>query len=332
MPANLYDAKSSDAKPAGHSRDSLVIGLVNNMPDAAIRSTERQYMSLLDTASGSLDVTLRLFLLPALPRSDTVRDAFLRAYSSIDELHRSGADGLIVTGAEPRQPELKLEPYWQDMTDLVDWAEDNTFSTIWSCLAAHAAVLHLDGINRKPLDAKLSGVFECERTNDHALLAGAPQSWPVPHSRYNGLLSSDLEAGHYRALSSSALAGVDTFIKQRNSLFLFFQGHLEYEPHSLLREYLRDITRYLDGERETYPDSPQGYFEPEAAHLFLEVREAALAKRNARPLAAAAAHAAEQKLASGWQSPAVSIYGNWLNYIQQHKALRFAQAHTVAAQ
>ena len=38
----------------------IEIGLVNNMPDAALQATERQFSSLLEAASGRLDVRLRL--------------------------------------------------------------------------------------------------------------------------------------------------------------------------------------------------------------------------------------------------------------------------------
>ena len=48
------------------------------------------------------------------------------------------------------------------------------------------------------------------------------------------------------------------------SLFLFLQGHPEYEAGTLLREYRRDIARFLRGEREHYPAVPQGYFDARA--------------------------------------------------------------------
>ena len=143
----------------------------------------------------------------------------------------------------------------------------------------------------------------------------------MPHSRYNELMADDLDAGDYRPLTRSPLAGIDTFVKQRRSLFLFFQGHLEYDSQSLLREYLRDITRFLDGERETYPPMPLGYLDPDAITAFSTVREEALARRNAKPLAAIAANAAERRLVNAWRSPAASIYRNWLAYIRQHKTL-----------
>ena len=328
MPARIYNPAQSQLR---ESDGGLIIGLVNNMPDAAIRSTERQFLALLNAAASDLDVTVRLFMLPQMPRSVGASDVFLGNYASTERLGDITIDALIVTGAEPKMPELTQEPYWPAFAELVDWAEDHTISTIWSCLAAHAAVLHLDGINRKRLDGKLSGVFECAKTSDHALVAGAPSHWPVPHSRFNDLAAADLESRGYRPLARSPVAGIDMFIKQRNSLFLFFQGHLEYESRSLLREYLRDITRFVDGERDAYPQMPLGYLDAEATLAFEAVREAAMAKRNAKPMAAKAASFAEQRLANVWKSQAAGIYGNWLHYIWQQKSLRQSAIQPVAA-
>src|SRR6516165_8889898 len=143
MPVLVTD-KSFGVPPVGErSGTRIVIGLVNNMPDPAIRATERQFGNLINAAAGNLDVKLRYFSLPDVPRSESARATFLRFYEDIDELWKGGVDGLIVTGAEPQTPELAHEPYWPALTRLIDWAEDNTISTIWSCLAAHAAVLHI---------------------------------------------------------------------------------------------------------------------------------------------------------------------------------------------
>ena len=44
--------------------DALVIGLVNNMPDGAFKTTERQFRELLTFARGDTPIRLRLFSLP----------------------------------------------------------------------------------------------------------------------------------------------------------------------------------------------------------------------------------------------------------------------------
>src|SRR6516162_1368555 len=141
----------------GANSQRIVVGLVNNMPDAAIRATERQFGGLLQ--ADGIEVALRYFHLPTVPRSESARATFLQSYAPVEELWTSRIDGLIVTGAEPRAPKLQDEPYWSTLTRVVDWAEENTISTIWSCLAAHAAVLHLDRLERQPLGSKLFGVF-----------------------------------------------------------------------------------------------------------------------------------------------------------------------------
>src|SRR5215471_8783135 len=123
----------------------LEVGLVNNMPDAALESTERQFLELLNAAAHDIPVRLRLFSLPDVPRADAGRRHLDASYSGIAALWNSRLDGLIVTGTEPRAPSLADEPYWGSLAAVLDWARANTASTVWSCLAAHAAVLHIDG-------------------------------------------------------------------------------------------------------------------------------------------------------------------------------------------
>src|SRR5271168_2412158 len=126
------------------SHDCVTIGLVNNMPDEAVEATERQFASLLDSASQGMQVRLSFYMLPGVPRKSP--DNFSKTYSNIEDLWNGHLDGLIVTGREPLAPNLMDEPYWDSFSRLVDWAEENAHSTVWSCLAAHAAILQMDGI------------------------------------------------------------------------------------------------------------------------------------------------------------------------------------------
>lgn len=292
----------------------IVIGVVNNMPDAALRKAERQFCSLLSAAAGSIPIRLRLFYLSELQSHN--RDCWLgdHGYEDLRELWTADLDGLIVTGTEPRAAALADEPYWPTLAKIADWAENHTLSTIWSCLAAHAAVLHLDGIDRCPLGEKLSGVFECTKAEDHRLMASAPSRWRIPHSRYNGLPDKALASCGYRLLSKSADAGADTFVKERKSLFIFFQGHPEYDPGALLREYRRDIRRFLVGERNTYPEMPQNYFDKEIGTLLALFRERALQRRCVDLLSSFPA-VPEQQLDYAWHSFAVVTYRNWLSHL-----------------
>ena len=314
------------APPAQARRDepgTITIGLVNNMGDAAIRATERQFGGLLQ--ADDLDIRVRYFHLPQVPRSETARATFLTSYASVDELWDDPVDGLIVTGAEPRVPRLQDEPYWPMLTKLIDWAEGNTISTIWSCLAAHAAVLHLDGVARRPLPSKLFGLFDCVKACEHPMLAGAPAHWPVPHSRLNDLDREELAAHEYVVLSSSPLAGADTFCKPRGSLFVFFQGHLEYDAQTLLREYIRDITRFINGERDTYPNMPHAYFNETFSADFERIRARAVAEPRADILALIAETPVAKSLINTWRASATNIYKNWLHYIADEKRRRAAR-------
>src|SRR5439155_880827 len=192
---------------------------------------------LLDAAADGMVVRLTFYALPDVPRTDAGRRHVRGAYSGVDDLWDSHLDGLIVTGTEPKAPNLKDEPYWESLIRVLEWAEHNTHSTVWSCLAAHAALLHMDGIDRRKLSDKRFGVFECARVSDHPLMAAAPSRLPMPHSRWNDLPEDALTSSGYRVLTRSEHAGVDAFVKQTKSLFVFFQGHPEYEANTWLLEY-----------------------------------------------------------------------------------------------
>jgi homoserine O-succinyltransferase len=302
--------------------DSLAIGLVNNMPDAAIEATERQFVQLLDAASGETLVHLKLFSLPQVPRADLVRDRLANRYAEMEELWDGRLDGLIVTGTEPRAADLRSEPYWAALTKIIDWADEHTASTIWSCLAAHAAVLHIDGIERQPLADKRFGIFDCAHVSRHPLVKGCGSPLRIPHSRWNDLREADLIASGYDVITRSDAAGLDMFARRRNSLFVFFQGHPEYETTTLLREYRRDIGRYLRGERESYPSMPEGYFHRYATSLLNAFREQALGDRREDLLASFPMQPLEAALTNTWQPSAVSIYANWLSYLAAQQATK----------
>jgi homoserine O-succinyltransferase len=296
---------------------SLVVGLVNNMPDTALESTERQFRSLLLAASGELSIFLRIFSIPDPRRSEVGREYVRQRCSTIEALWTERLDGLIVTGTEPLAHDLKDEPYWPALIRLVDWSAANTLSTIWSCLAAHAAVYHRDGIERRAFDQKLSGVFECTKNGEHAIIRDAPSRWCVPHSRHNDLPEGELLAKNYCIISRSPVVGADIFLKQGDSLSVFVQGHPEYEPDTLLREYRRDIRRFVAGERKTYPEMPRGYFDRETEARFDEMEDRIVQERHHDGLRTFPS--VEGRLAFNWRQSAVRLYSNWLSYLFAHK-------------
>jgi homoserine O-succinyltransferase len=293
----------------------VTIGLVNNMPDSAFKATERQFASLLNAASDGISVKLALYSLPGVPRTESHQ----KGYASVETLWGSHLDGLIVTGREPISADLRDEPYWESFAQVLEWARENTYSTVWSCLAAHAAVLHMDGIMRRKSDEKHFGVFECALVATHALTAGAPSRFKIPHSRWNGLSGEELAAHGYSVLTRFADTEVDAFVKQEESLFVFFQGHPEYESDTLLREYRRDAGRYLRHETEKYPSIPYRYFDPDTENVLAALRERAMSSRSKEGLANVAAALEKVRVKKTWRETATHIYRNWLEYICERK-------------
>src|SRR2546422_5557091 len=315
-----------ERKAAVEFRDSdascLEIGLVNNMPDAALEATERQFLTLLEAAADGMVVRLTLYALPDVPRAAWGRHRVDSLYSGIDALWDRQLDGLIVTGTEPRAPNLMDEPYWGSLTRVLGWAEHHMHSTVWSCLAAHAALLHLDGIGRRALHDKRFGVFECARVSDHPLTAGVPPCLRMPHSRWNDIPEDALTSSGYRVLTRSDEAGVDAFVKEGRSLFVFFQGHPEYDAHTLMLEYRRDIKRFLLRERDTYPTLPRGYFDGATVEALTALHARALADRREETLSGFPTALATETVTNTWHATATNIYGNWLRFMCAQKARR----------
>jgi homoserine O-succinyltransferase/O-acetyltransferase len=295
------------------------IGLINNMPDEALKATERQFISLLDLASEGMPIHLSLYTLPGVPRNDASRRHMGSIYANIEDLWEGQLDGLIVTGREPLATNLVDEPYWESFTKTLAWAQENAHSTIWSCLAAHAAILHLDGVGRIKSEEKVFGIFECARGIDHPLMARTPLRFRLPHSRWNGLTEQDLTGCGYSVLTKTKYAGVDTFIKQQKRLFVFFQGHPEYESDTLLREYRRDIGRYFRGETQRYPSMPQNYFDNGMVAVLTTLQQGALAGEGAELLPAISMVLENSRIENGWQPSATGIYKNWLRYVCTQK-------------
>lgn len=301
--------------------EQLNIALINNMPDAALEDTELQFFDLLDDASGDLPIYLKLYSLTGIPRTDRGHRHLNSFYYSLDELWQNQFDGVIITGTEPRQPNLQDEPYWRVLADVFDWAEDNTVSTILSCLAAHASVLHSDGIERHPLSDKRFGVFAFNKSASHQLTSGTGDPIHFPHSRWNEVRADALTACGYSVLTQSAGGGVDTFVKKKKrSLFVHFQGHPEYGAETLLKEYRRDIKRFARRERETYPSVPIGYFDDASTELVTEFRGVVLSDRREELMDGFPEAVLARTLQRTWHSAAMTIYRNWLSYLTSQKA------------
>lgn len=314
MPLEL-EHRGPHLRSGAHSRAEITVGLLNNMPDSALEATEQQFGTLLGAAAGSLNVRLRFSSLPELTRGPAARERIDTLYWTLDELLAERPDALIVTGTEPRTPALEEEPYWERLVRLIEWAQTHTASTIWSCLAAHAVAQALHGVRRRRLAQKRFGVFAHRIRPGHALLEGVRAPLLTPHSRWNELPVEALEAAGFSVLSSSVETGADLFVHARRSLLVCFQGHPEYEPATLLKEYRRDVGRYLRGEQPGWPTLPHEYFSQDAVQMIEAFRQRAQAKRDGELLAEFPLASLAGGLEARWQPGAVAIYRNWLHYV-----------------
>ncbi len=313
MPLEI-EPRGSRTRSPGNARADLTIGLLNNMPDPALEATEAQFGALLRAAAGPLTVRLRLSTLPELTRGPAARERLDEAYWPLDELLGERPDALIVTGTEPRTPVLEEEPYWERLAGVIEWAQENTAASIWSCLAAHAVAQVLQGVRRRRLPEKRFGVYEQELLTRQPLLEGLRAPLQTPHSRWNDLPVDELQAAGFTILTGSRDTGADLFVHAGHSLMVCFQGHPEYESLTLLKEYRRDVGRYLRHEQPAWPTLPHGYFNAEALRLIEAFRNGSEARDPQRladfpmgPLAAS--------LDARWQPAAAAIYRNWLQYV-----------------
>ncbi|HEY6579368.1 MAG TPA: homoserine O-succinyltransferase, partial [Rhizomicrobium sp.] len=295
----------------GASEYCIELGLLNNMPDGALDRTERQFFALLGAAAPDILVRVSFFSLSGVVRgaqgSEHIRK---NSYRNAAELFDAQLDALIVTGTEPRLPDVRLEPYWTELTGIFDWVSEDGPSAVFSCLGAHAAVLHYDGVERQRLADKRFGVFDHVVAAHDCFTEHLSQPLRIAHSRWNEVNETALASSGYRILTWAPKAGVDLFVKRRRTDLLFCQGHPEYDPASLGREYRRDVRRFLAGESEIYPALPKDYFHPSEAVLLSRFRERALADR--RESLIADYPAPRRRPDARWQPPAAPVFRAWL--------------------
>jgi homoserine O-succinyltransferase/O-acetyltransferase len=305
------------------SADALEIALVNNMPDQALAATQAQFERLVRAGAQGREIHWRCYALPGLERSETARRFLARGHEDIEALYRRGADALIVTGCEPRAARLDHEPYWPQIQTLVDWARTHTFSTLWSCLAAHAASLCLAGVERRRMPKKISGVYSFQRLGGDWTGEKAGSALLAPHSRYNGLDRDELERNGFHIGSWSRETGVDMFWREEPSLFVFLQGHPEYNADTLLKEYRRDVLRYLSGVSADYPDQPAAYFSVATSQKLEALRRRVLSETENHAQEALAEILSAEECARPWVDDTARLYRAWLQTIADRaEALR----------
>ncbi len=297
----------------------LHIGLLNMMPDAALSATEEQFIRLVGNCNQIAQFYVYPFTLQELSRDEKAARHIGRYYSSFEELQALGLDALIITGANVANPSLAEEPFWGPLVDIINWARENVASTLCSCLATHALVKHLYGIERQRLPDKQWGVYSHRVTHhDHPLTRGINTRFYAPHSRWNEITREQCELAGLGVLASSKKAGIHLAVSRDQFSIIYFQGHPEYDSNSLLKEYKREVFRFLGGELTSPPAYPENYFSKaarEIARLFID--QAIDAQQTNQPSPDFPEDALRHLVDNTWGDTGKAIVNNWLGLVYQ---------------
>ena len=264
-------AASQDIRP-------LKIAIVNLMPTKEV--TETQLLRLLGNTPLQIEISLvRMEQHSSKNTDETYLDKF---YIPSSELFKQKYDGMIITGAPVEQLEFEQVDYWKELCEIMDYAKENVYSTLYVCWGSFAGLYHHYGIKKYGLERKMSGIFMNERcVEGEPLMRGFDDTFPIPQSRHTTLHKEDvLACKDLVILAESAEAGV-TIVKSKDNREIFMTGHLEYDTMTLAQEFFRDIDKGMK------VPLPKNYFPMNIA--------------NRMPT-------------SYWRATAHLFYSNWLNY------------------
>ncbi len=264
-------AVSQDIRP-------LKISILNLMPTKVV--TETQLLRLLSNTPLQVDITL---LNTASHRSkNTAAEHLETFYKTFSSIEKEKYDGLIITGAPVERLDFADVDYWDELCAIMEWSKTHVYTSLYVCWGAFAGLYYNHGIDKHPLEQKLSGVFRHRtRLPAHPLLRGFNETFCAPHSRYSYVNQSDIESNPaLLLLSDSPEAGV-YIAASVDGREVYITGHPEYDTDTLRLEYLRD--------RAINPATPP------PQHYFPE-NNPALPPVNT------------------WKAHAHLLYSNWLNY------------------
>jgi homoserine O-succinyltransferase len=285
------------------------------MPDGAFTQTEQQFIDLLDVGSAQQGLDVRLYTMAGVRRGEDTARRIAERYTPFADLFDHPPRMLIVTGANPVEPDLEDEAIWPEMVRLLTWARHAVPSMLLSCLAAHAALSVFDGLARESLPVKCTGVFPQRVDRNDPLSAGLAAATVLPHSRVSTVPTDLVRAAGYQVpLESSDEGGWSVATRQvGDSRVVLVQAHPEYGPTSLLREYQRDVRRYVRHERDGLPVLPRHCSAPEDAGRLAELQQRITSGERDPGLVESFPFADIRARAPwSWRMTAEQLYTNWL--------------------
>ena len=256
----------------------LKILLLNLMPKKI--ETETQLSRLL--GNSPLQVELELIHTKSHKSKNTPAEHLLAFYKTFDDVKHKTFDGMIITGAPVENMPFEEVNYWDELCEIMEWSKTHVHSTFHICWGAQAGLYYHFGINKKPLDKKMFGVFKHKADYKKSILfRGFDDEFMVPHSRHTTVDIEDVEkVPEIKILASSEEAGVYAMATAEGKQ-IFITGHSEYDANTLANEYFRDL-----GEGKPI-EIPKNYFPDDNP---------------------------ENKPVVTWRSHANLLYSNWLNY------------------
>lgn len=254
----------------------IEIAIVNLMPTKI--ETETQLMRLL--GNSSLQVNVTLVKMDSHQSKNTAVEHLDKFYKSFDEIKAGKFDGMIITGAPVETMPFEEVNYWDELTQIMDYADKHVTSTVFICWGAQAGLYYHYGVQKKMLDKKMFGIYEYSASaNYELLLKGLNDKFYIPMSRHTTIDDNAVyNCPELEVLATSETNGI-SIIKSRNNKQFFLVGHSEYERDTLKGEYLRDIAKGLN------IDKPLNYFRDDDMNVDVT-----------------------------WRSTANLIFYNWLNY------------------
>ena len=218
----------------------LKILILNLMPKKI--ETETQLARLLGNTP--LQVEPELLHTKTHQSKNVAEDHLLAFYKTFDEVKDKTYDGMIITGAPVEHLAFEDVEYWNELCGIMEWSKTHVHSTFHICWGAQAGLYYHYGIEKRPLNEKLFGVFPHEVEYKNSILfRGFDETFMVPQSRHTTVLREDIEKNpELKILASSPQAGVYA-IASRNGRQIFITGHSEYDADTLKNEYLRDLSQ-----------------------------------------------------------------------------------------
>ena len=214
---------------------------------------------------------------------------------------------------------MEDEPFWEPLVEVMEWASEHVCSVVCSCLATHAYLRHFHGVaRRRCLPDKRWGVYEPRNVASHPLIYDLNTRFDAPHSHVYEVTRADVEPAGVQVLSESEDAGIYLAVSADGFRFVFFQGHPEYDKVSLAKEYKREVTRFVSGERTTYPAYPERYFASAARQMLDRHRDKVMdaIARGAAPPAFPESEL-EPRLDNTWTDTGKAMFNNWLGLVYQ---------------